>query len=106
MMTRMEPREAFCHLLAAVYASDGILTEAEKQALVDAMNEHGLDDSERKRVLNLQGHEAALETMKARPVEDRQLLVDELVAAALADGKLTPQETATVTRLGKELGVG
>ncbi len=99
----MEAREAYCHLLAAVYASDGVLTADEKRALDEAMIEHGLDEAERRRVLLLDGHDEALRVMIERPQADRQMLLDELVAAALADGKLTPAETETVKRFGKAL---
>ncbi len=102
-MSGMEAREAFCHLLASVYTADGVLTDSEKHALEEAMMEHGLDDDERRRVLLLSGHEQALKVMRDRPAGDRQLLLDELVAAALADGRLTPTETEMVKQIGAAL---
>lgn len=99
----MEAREAYCHLLAAVYTADGVLTDSERRALDDAMMEHGLTEDERRRVLLLDGHDEALRVMIERPSADRAMLLDELVAAALVDGKLTPAETETVKRFGKAL---
>jgi uncharacterized tellurite resistance protein B-like protein len=99
----MDPREARCHLLAAVLTADGILTEDERRALLQAVVEGKLTDDERHRVLALGGRDEAVAVMRAQPEAARRALIDELVEAALIDGKLTPTETAEVKRLAAAL---
>jgi uncharacterized tellurite resistance protein B-like protein len=102
----MDPREARCHLIADVLTADGILTEDERKSLLEHVIVAKLDDDERRRVMALEGREEAERVMRAQPEDARRALIDELVDAALVDGKLTPTETAEVKRLAASLGVG
>jgi uncharacterized tellurite resistance protein B-like protein len=102
----MDPREARCHLIADVLTADGILTEDERKLLLEHVIVAKLDDDERRRVMALEGREEAERVMRAQPEDARRALIDELVDAALVDGKLTPTETAEVKRLAASLGVG
>jgi len=101
----MDPREARCHLIAAVLTADGILTEDERRSLLEAVVQAKLDDEARHRVLALGGRDEAVAVMRGQPEEARRALIDELVDAALVDGKLTPTETAEVKRLAAALDV-
>jgi uncharacterized tellurite resistance protein B-like protein len=101
----MEPRLAHCHLLAEVLAADGKMTDEERQLLDAAMQRLGLDEHEREQVRVFHGAEGAAAALLDRPEEERRALVDELVEAALVDGKLTPTETAAVKRIAAALGL-
>ncbi len=101
----MDTSEAYCHLLAVVLSADGIVTDVEHKALKAAMARFGLDEEARGRVLQFQGDPEAEKVMLGESAERRQELVDELVEAALADGKLTPAETAEVKRIAAAIGL-
>ena len=101
----MEKRVAHCHLIAGLLASDAVMTEEERAFLNRCMDSLGLTDEERDQVKHFEGAEEAEATMKALPEADRRALVDDLVAAALADGQLTPAEMALVKKLTDSLGL-
>jgi uncharacterized tellurite resistance protein B-like protein len=101
----MDNRVARCHLLAEVLAADGIMTDEERALLEQHMSNHELSDEERERIRNFEGTDAAISALRERPETERREIVDELVEAALADGKLSPKETATVKRLTEALGL-
>ncbi len=96
---------ARCHLLAEVLSSDGMMTESERTVLEDAMGRLGLDNEARDRVRHFEDSGGAIATLLEQPEEARRALIDELVDAALIDGKLTPNETATVKRIATGLGL-
>lgn len=77
-----------------------MMTEEERGLLEDEMAKLGLDEADRDQVRHFEGAGGAAELVATLPLEERQAVVDRLVAAALADGKLTPAETAVVKRLG------
>ena len=101
----MTPAVARCHLLAEVLSADGIMQDSERQLLEVAMTRGGLSDAERDAVRHFEGAAGAIEALAALPEAERQAMVDGLVEAAIADGKLTPNETATVKRLAAKLGL-
>lgn len=101
----MDHRVARCHLLAEVLAADGTLTDEENVLLDRHMDNHALSDEERRQVRTGQGADAAIALLRERPSMERQEIVDELVEAAIADGRLTRSETDTVKRLALALGL-
>jgi uncharacterized tellurite resistance protein B-like protein len=101
----MDHRVARCHLLAQVLADDGIMTEEERALLEQHLVNHELTEEECEQVRSLKGSEEAIAILRVRPSIERQEIVDQLVEAALADGKLTPGETATVKRIAQALGL-
>jgi uncharacterized tellurite resistance protein B-like protein len=101
----MDNRVARCHLLAEVLMADGIMTEDEKQLLEQHLANHELSDEEKKSVRNLEGGAEAIAILRERPMIERQEILDQLVECALADGKLTSNETATVKRIAQALGL-
>jgi uncharacterized tellurite resistance protein B-like protein len=101
----MDGRVARCLVLVEVLTADGIMAEEEKAFLGRAMTRLGLDPEQRRQVFDLEGIDQAAQVVATLPAADRRVIVDELVEAALSDGKLTPQETAVVERLTKALGV-
>jgi uncharacterized tellurite resistance protein B-like protein len=101
----MDHRVARCHLLAQVLADDGIMTEEEHALLERHLANLQLSAAECQEVFNLKGGDEAIAVLRERPSSERQEIVDQLVEAALADGKLTPGETATVKRIAQALGL-
>jgi len=101
----MEKRVAHCHLLAKLLASDMIMTDDERSFLDRAMSRLELTEEERDRVLHFEEADEAEATMRALPESERQALLDDLVGAALADGKITPTETALVKKIAESLGL-
>jgi uncharacterized tellurite resistance protein B-like protein len=101
----MDHRVARCHLLAQVLADDGIMTEEERALLEQHLANHELTEAECQEVRSLKGSDDAIAILRDRPAVERQEIVDQLVEAALADGKLTPGETAAVKRIAQALGL-
>ena len=101
----MDNRVARCHLLAEVLAADGVMTDDEKKLLEQHMENHELSEEERLQVRSFKGGDEAIALLRERPTIERQEIVDQLVEAALADGKLTAAETATVKRITEALGL-
>jgi uncharacterized tellurite resistance protein B-like protein len=101
----MDDRVARCHLLAEVLAADGIMTDDERALLEKHMANHELSDEEKHAIRNFEGTDAAIALLRERAPAERREIVDELVEAALADGKLSPKETTTVKRLAAALGL-
>lgn len=98
-------RVAYCHLIAKILAADGIMESTEREFLERTMESMGLTEEERDRVVHFEDAEGAEEAMRQRPEAERRKLVDELVEAALVDGKLSPHETELVKKITAALGL-
>jgi uncharacterized tellurite resistance protein B-like protein len=101
----MDNRIARLHLLAQVIAADGRITDEEQALIEKHMSDHELSDEEKHAVLTGQGRDEALALLRERPVVERQEIVDQLVEAAYADGRVTTDEADLVERLRKALEV-
>lgn len=101
----MEERLVTALLLAKVLVADGMMAAAEKTRLSQIMARLELTEAERAQVLKLEGMDDALAAAKTLSDEKRRALIDGLVEAALADGKLSPHELAEVRALSDALGV-
>ena len=101
----MSPNVAKCLLVSKVLVADGMMTENERAFLDRAMKGMGLDENERKKVVNLDDWDKAEPVVAKLSEQERRDLVSMLVDAASADGKLSPLELATVKRITKELGL-
>lgn len=99
----MREHEASCLLVAKVLAADGMMAAAEKDFLRSTMDSLGLGEDEQRRVLDLEGLDRAESVLRARPVEERRALLDRLLEAALADGRLSPHETEAVRAVTEAL---
>ncbi|MBA3398033.1 MAG: TerB family tellurite resistance protein [Deltaproteobacteria bacterium] len=101
----MNPNVAKCLLVSKVLVADGMMQDEERSFLEHMMKALGLTDAERKSVVELEGLDAAPGIVRALPAEERQAIVEMLVDAASADGKLSPHEMATVRRVTVALGL-
>ena len=99
----MDKRVAHCHLVAGLLASDGMMTDSERAFLERAMEKMGLNDEERDAVKHFEGAELATDVMAKVSADERQALLDDLLGAALADGKLDPHEQEMVKLISDQL---
>jgi uncharacterized tellurite resistance protein B-like protein len=56
-------------------------------------------------VTELDGWDEAERVIRALPIEQRRALIEQLVDAASADGRLSAHELATIRELSADLGV-
>jgi uncharacterized tellurite resistance protein B-like protein len=96
---------AKCLLESKVLVADGIMTENERIFLEKFMRGLGLDDDERRRVLDLEGWDQAEPVVAKLSTEEKRELLSTLVDASSADGRLSPLELATVKRITAALGI-
>lgn len=89
---------AICHVIASVLSADGIMQEAERAFLEEAMDDMDLSPEDRALVRDFK-NEGAEEVVASMPLEDKQRLRDGLLEATLADGKISPHEQAVVKRV-------
>jgi uncharacterized tellurite resistance protein B-like protein len=101
----MDPKVAKCLLISKVLVADGIMTENERVFLDKAMRHLGLDDDQRRRVLDLDGWDEAELVVAKLSAEDKRELVSTLVDASSADGRLSPLEMESVKRITAALGL-
>jgi len=101
----MDARVAKCLLVSKVLVADGIMTENERTFLDKMMRTLGLDETQRRRVLDLEGWDQAEPAVAKLTVEEKREFVAMLVDASSADGRLSPLEMATVKRITLALGV-
>jgi len=100
----MHKHLAICHVIASVVSADGIIDDAERQFLEEAMDDLGLTEEERVQVREFR-NEGSEEVVRDMPQADKENLRDGLVAATLADGKISPHETAVVKRITELMGL-
>lgn len=96
---------AKCLLVSKVLVADGIMTENERAFLDRAMRGMGLDEGERRAVLDLEGWDAAEPVVAKLPEDDKRAFVSTLVDAASSDGRLSPLEAKAVAAISKALGL-
>jgi uncharacterized tellurite resistance protein B-like protein len=101
----MDQQVARCHLLAEILAADGIMTDDERSLLEERLERYRLADDDRDRVRHFEGAAGAAAAVRALPEDERQAVVDELIEAALVDGKLSDKETAAIERIVQALGL-
>jgi uncharacterized tellurite resistance protein B-like protein len=101
----MNARVAKCLLVSKVLVADGLMSDDEHAFLANLMTRLGLDDEERRGVIELEGWDFAEPIVAALSLEERLGLVELLVDAAGADGHLSPHELATIKAVEHALGV-
>jgi uncharacterized tellurite resistance protein B-like protein len=101
----MNLKVAKCLLVSKVLVADGIMTENERIFLDKMMRRLGLDDEERRRVIDLEGWDEAEPVVAKLSLDEKREFVSMLIDASSADGRLSPLEMETVTRITSALGV-
>jgi uncharacterized tellurite resistance protein B-like protein len=100
----MNKHLAMCHLIASVVAADGIMDDAERLFLEGAMERLGLSPGEAQQVREFK-NQGAEEAVRSMSMDEKQQLRDELLAATLADGRISPHETEVVKRITDLMGL-
>ena len=100
----MHKHLAIAHVIASVVSADGIMEETERLFLEEAMDDLGLTDEERGQVRDFK-NAGAEDVVREMPLEDKEKLRDGLVAATLADGKISPHETEVVKYMTELMGL-
>ncbi|MBI2395334.1 MAG: TerB family tellurite resistance protein [Deltaproteobacteria bacterium] len=101
----MDQRIAKCLLVTKVLVADGIMTENERAFLDQSMKRLGLNDDERRRVIDLEGWDEAEPVVAKLSEDERRAFLDTLIGAASADGRLSPLEVAVVKEITAALGL-
>ena len=101
----MNAKVAKCLLVSKVLVADGMMTDDERGFLDTMMTALALDADERRRVIELEGWDEAESFVRGLSLDERQALVEQLVDAASADGRLSAHELATIKQVASELGV-
>ena len=83
----MNLKVAKCLLVSKVLVADGIMTENERVFLDKMMRGLGLDEGERRRVLDLEGWDEAEPVVAKLSIDEKRELVSTLVDASSADGR-------------------
>lgn len=104
-MESMDGRVARCLLIAKVLTADGFVTEEERMLLEVTMDALGLGPELRRQVRALEGWHEAEAVVTTLPVTERQAILDSLVQAVLADGRVSPHEMEAVQKISKALGL-
>lgn len=101
----MDERLAQCLLVAHVLVADGMMSDEERAFLREVMDAAELDDEGRRRVSDLEGVDEAERLVAALPEERRRELLDTLLSAVLADGRISPHERALIEKVTAALGL-
>ena len=101
----MNANVAKCLVVSKVLVADGIMTDDEHAFLGEMMRRLGLTPEEQQCVVALEELDEADRVVAALPAEERREIVELLVDAASADGKLSPHELAAVQRVTAALGL-
>lgn len=101
----MTPNAAKCLLVSKVLVADGIMSDDEHWFLAAMMERLGLSDAERATVVDLEGWDEAEPIVLGLPLEERRELVEMLLDAAGADGRLSANELVAVKKIAETLGV-
>jgi uncharacterized tellurite resistance protein B-like protein len=101
----MTTNVAKCLLISKVLVADGMMADTEHEFLDALMTRFGLDADEKKSVIELEGWDEAEGLVNELSLEAKLELVELLVDAASADGRLSPQELATIQRVERALGI-
>lgn len=101
----MNANVAKCLLISKVLVADGMMSDEEKEFLSGMMTKLGLTETEKRSVIELENWDEAEPIVNKLSQDERQEIVELLVDAASADGRLSAHELATVQRVTKALGL-
>lgn len=93
----MDPKVAKALLVSKVLVADGIMTENERAFLDRLMGKLELDAKQRETVVNLEGIDQADAVVAGFSKDEKQEIVNLLLDAASADGRLSPLELKVVS---------
>jgi uncharacterized tellurite resistance protein B-like protein len=101
----MNTKVAKCLLVSKVLVADGMMADGERAFLDGVMKKLGLDDRERRSVIDLEGWDEAEPIVKGLSVDEKREIIEMMVDAASADGRLSGNELATIKKVEAALGL-
>lgn len=101
----MNTNVAKCLLVSKVLVADGMMSDSEREFLAGMMTKLGLSEDERKQVIDLQGWDEAEPIINQLSEDEKRGIIEMLVDAASADGRLSPHELTAVKRVSAALGL-
>ena len=101
----MDARTAKCLLVSKVLVADGMMTENERAFLDKVMTGMGLTPAERHAVLELEGWDEAEPIVAKLAEAEKRDLVQTMIEAAAADGKLSALEAKAMKSITTALGL-
>jgi uncharacterized tellurite resistance protein B-like protein len=101
----VDPKVAKALVVSNVLVADGMMTDEERAFLDDFITTLGLDDEQRRAVIDLEGADDAAAVVHQLSEDERRDIVGLLVDACASDGKLSPHELDVVKRLTAALGL-
>jgi len=99
----MNTNVAKCLLVSKVLVADGMMSDSERDFLTGMMTKLGLTDAERQSVIDLENWDEAEPIIAKLSEDEKRGIVELLVDAASADGRLSPHELAAVKRVSEAL---
>lgn len=99
----MNANVAKCLLVSKVLVADGMMSDDERGFLANMMTKLGLTEAEKTSVIELDNWDQAEPIVNALAEDERREILEMLVDAASADGRLSPHEMATVKRVSAAL---
>jgi uncharacterized tellurite resistance protein B-like protein len=99
----MNTNVAKCLLVSKVLVADGMMSDDERTFLGNMMTKLGLTDAERHQVTELEGWDQAEPIVNKLSEDERREILEMLVDAASADGRLSPHELAAVKKVSAAL---
>jgi uncharacterized tellurite resistance protein B-like protein len=99
----MNANVAKCLLVSKVLVADGMMSDDEKGFLANMMTKLGLTEDEKKSVIELEDWDKAEPIVNGLSEDERREILEMLVDAASADGRLSPHEMATVKKVSAAL---
>jgi uncharacterized tellurite resistance protein B-like protein len=98
-------RRKVCQLIAGIVITDEDLDLREEAFVERMLTKFGLDASERDVIYPLVDGEEAAETMRGLPAEIQSQAFQLLLEAAVADGKIVPEEREYLGAVAMALGM-
>ena len=101
----MEPKTAWCSLIAGLIVADDVVAPEEQLFLDRTMRRLGLSEEERTAVYRTVDVAEAERSASQLTLAQRRGLLDDLVTAAMVDGNFHPAEEQYILRVARALGV-
>jgi uncharacterized tellurite resistance protein B-like protein len=101
----IEERSKVCDLIEAVVAADGVVSEAERAFLRKVVERFGLSTADRADRIMTSDLGRTTTTLRTLPPDAQARVMALLVEAAVADGRIEPEERALLLASAASLGI-
>jgi len=101
----IEERSKVCDLIEAVVAADGVVSDAEREFLRKVVERFGLSEAARADRVMTSDLGRTTSTLRTLPPDAQAKVMALLVEAAVADGRIEPEERALLLASAASLGI-